>query len=149
MISSSDIHVAVGVVVVSDRILITQRSTDVDQGGFWEFPGGKIEPGESQRQGLDRELKEELGVEVVSASPLVSVYHDYGHIQVLLHTFLITRISSRPTACEGQPMRWVSYSELTEYVFPKANQPIIQAVQCNFRLSPQDKTVVKATSCGE
>ena len=133
VVNQSSIHVAVGVVVVSDQILITQRSEHVDQGGLWEFPGGKIELGESQRVGLDRELKEELGIIVHTANPLLSVFHDYGHIQVVLHTFWVNEFSGNPVACERQPMQWVAYQRLVDYAFPEANKPILDAVHAHFR----------------
>ena len=79
------IHVAVGAVVDEcGRVLVTRRPDHVHQGGLWEFPGGKLEPGEDLARGLERELREELGIRVGSSEPLIRVQHDYGDRCVLL-----------------------------------------------------------------
>ncbi len=124
------LHVAVGVIRDSlGHILITRRADHVHQGGLWEFPGGKLEYGESVTQALSRELYEEVGIQVEQARPLIKVRHDYGDRQVLLDVWQVSAYTGQETACEGQAMRWVTPRQLDELRFPAANLPIIRAAQ--------------------
>ena len=124
------LQVAVGVIKnTRGQILISLRDESLHQGGLWEFPGGKIEPGESADQALARELKEELAITVITATPLITVKHQYPDLAVQLHVFLVNQFSGDAKSCEGQPFKWVNPAELTNYVFPAANQPIITAAQ--------------------
>jgi 8-oxo-dGTP diphosphatase len=124
------IHVAVGVIVdTHHRILITQRAQAAHQGGLWEFPGGKREPGESLATALARELREELGLDIGRTTPLLEIHHDYGDKAVLLDVHMVWDFSGEPRALEGQPMVWVAAQDLSHYAFPEANVPIVAAVQ--------------------
>lgn len=126
----SEVHVAVGVVLDADRrILITRRADDAHQGGLWEFPGGKLEDGESVEKALRRELLEELGISVGSTRPLIEIRHDYGDKQVLLDVHLVGDFRGDARGLEGQPLRWVSAAELGDYAFPAANVPIVDAIK--------------------
>jgi 8-oxo-dGTP diphosphatase len=123
------VHVAAA--VVSDdrgRVLIAQRPAHAHQGGLWEFPGGKLEQGESARQALQRELREELGINVGSARPLIQVRHDYPDKSVLLDVWLVEHFTGIPAGREGQPLAWVALNGLAGYSFPAANIPIINAL---------------------
>ncbi len=123
------VHVAVGVILNdAKQILITQRSADSHQGGLWEFPGGKVESGETLEQALLRELNEELGIEVGRSSPLLQVHHDYGDKTVLLDVCVVWEFVGNARGLEGQAMKWVAPASLGEYKFPAANEPIIEAV---------------------
>lgn len=115
------------------QILLSQRPAHKHQGGRWEFPGGKVEDGESIQQAMSRELKEELAIDVLQMEKLIEVRHDYGEKQVFLDTWCVTEFSGKPRGVEGQELAWVSAGELTDYHFPDANQPIVEAVQTNFR----------------
>ncbi len=124
--------VPVAVAVVSDaagRILISRRADDAHQGGLWEFPGGKIEPGEPVRQALARELHEELGVQVQCAEPLIRIHHDYGDKEVLLDVWRVTRFEGEPHGREGQAWQWVDSAALAGFEFPAANRPIVAAAR--------------------
>jgi len=124
------VHVAVGVIVDASRnILITRRAGDSHQGGLWEFPGGKVEPDEPLSAALARELREELGIEVMLTSPLLEVRHDYGDKAVLLDVHVVWEFAGTAVGLEQQPMVWVNPQELASYVFPAANAPIVAAVQ--------------------
>lgn len=124
------IRVAVGVVHNSSgQLLITERPRHAHLGGLWEFPGGKLEAGESVLQALRRELKEEVGIDAQSAEPLITVRHDYGDRYVELDVWQVTAFSGTAQPCEGQAMRWVSPQQLNDFAFPAANQAIIKAVQ--------------------
>lgn len=126
----SPVHVAVGVVVdPSGRVLITRRAADSHQGGLWEFPGGKVEAGESLVLALARELKEELGIEVGSSRPLLEVHHDYGDKSVVLDVHLVGDYCGIARGLEGQPLAWVAPEDLADYAFPAANRPIIAAIE--------------------
>lgn len=122
------LHVAVGVIRGTDkRLLITRRARHAHQGGLWEFPGGKVEADETVFQALRRELREELAIDVQAATPLIKIDHHYPDRQVLLDVWEVNAFSGSPRGCEGQAMRWVAPSELKNYDFPAANQPIINA----------------------
>ena len=124
------VHVAVGVIQDrAGRVLITRRSATAHQGGLWEFPGGKVDPGESVQQALVRELREELGVEVSAARPLMRVSHAYADKAVLLDVWRISTVAGQARGCEGQPVRWVAVKDLGSFAFPEANRPIVRALQ--------------------
>ncbi|ARN74729.1 8-oxo-dGTP diphosphatase MutT [Oceanicoccus sagamiensis] len=128
--SAKLVHVAVGVIVDSQQnILIALRPEDSHQGGLWEFPGGKVEKGETVEAALSRELNEELGLTLISCRPLIEIRHDYPDKSVLLDVWWVDDFTGQPEGKEGQPIQWVSASELSGYTFPAANTPIIHAVQ--------------------
>ncbi len=111
------------------RILVTRRADHVHQGGLWEFPGGKLEPGESPAQGLRRELSEELGIQIRSSRPLIRVSHDYGDLHVLLDVHRVDDYDGIPTGCEGQPLAWLTPEAMDPEQFPAADRPIINALR--------------------
>lgn len=122
------VHVAVGAIVKEGQVLLAKRASHQHQGGLWEFPGGKVEAGETLTQALTRELLEELDIHVVSTTALIQIQHDYGDKQVLLDVWLVTDFSGEPKGQEGQPLEWVPLSQLTKYAFPAANAPIVSAL---------------------
>lgn len=122
-------HVAVGVIFNDAlQILISKRSIGSHQGGLWEFPGGKVEPGETLAQALLRELKEELDIEVINSSPLLQVHHDYGDKHVLLDVCIVGEFKGEARGLEGQALQWVAVEDMVKFQFPAANEPIIEAV---------------------
>ncbi len=126
----STLHVAVGAIVdVDSRVLLTRRASSSHQGGLWEFPGGKVEPGEDVLQALARELEEELGITPTATEPLLEVRHDYGDRRVLLDVHLVRAYSGQPQPLEAQPMCWVAVAELDQWAFPEANLAIVSALQ--------------------
>lgn len=123
------IHVAVGVIVGADgKILIAKRPQTTHQGGLWEFPGGKVDAGESVQQALVRELKEELAINVIASEPLIQIRHHYPDKSVLLDVHKVIHFEGEPCGAEGQPICWVSVGDLGSYEFPAANKPIIKAL---------------------
>lgn len=124
------VHVAAAAVNDDQgRILITRRADHVHQGGLWEFPGGKLEPGETTAQALARELFEELGIGVLASEPLIRVLHHYGDRSVLLDVHRVTAYAGAVEGRQGQPWRWVAPQELGDYAFPAADRPIITALE--------------------
>ena len=124
------VHVAVGVLIDDGgRVLITRRANDAHQGGLWEFPGGKVEVGESVLEALDRELQEELGTAVLSSEPLLEVRHDYADKSVLLDIHRVTEWRNEPRGLEGQPLAWVGIADLDAYEFPAANVAIVEKLK--------------------
>jgi 8-oxo-dGTP diphosphatase len=128
------IHVVAAVIVDQNRqqIFISRRADHLHQGGFWEFPGGKVEADESPESALARELFEELDIRVETAEPYMQVEHDYPDKQVFLDIWQVNRFTGTARGKEGQECSWVSLQELlTEnperlFDFPAANQPILE-----------------------
>lgn len=123
------VHVAVGVIVSNGEFFLTKRLEHVHQGGKWEFPGGKVEAGESVAQALHRELQEEIAIDVFSCTPLLDITHDYGDKKVKLEVFLVDNFQGEPTAQEGQQQSWFSLSELSKVDFPEANIAIVDKLK--------------------
>ena len=125
------IHVVAAVIRddSSNDVLIAKRPDHVHQGGLWEFPGGKKEPGESSRQALHRELAEELGIEPVNYRPVIQIPHRYPDKAVLLDVWQVTSWTGDPHGKEGQTIRWVQPDALDDYEFPGANLGIVKAVK--------------------
>ncbi|SFD24715.1 8-oxo-dGTPase [Thiohalospira halophila DSM 15071] len=120
--------VAIGVIVAADgRVLIDQRPPEVIGGGLWEFPGGKVEAGESPETALSRELAEEVGITPTVAEPLITLPPvDDGP---RLHIWRVTAWDGEITSREGQPLRWVTAGELPDYPMPAANAAVITSLR--------------------
>ena len=111
------------------RVLVTRRPDHVHQGGLWEFPGGKLEPGESPEAGLARELMEELGITVYASRPLIRIHHDYGDRHILLDVRRVDAFGGTPQGLEGQPLDWLAPEDMDPAAFPAADRPIIAALR--------------------
>jgi len=120
------VHVVAAVIRGRDqRILIARRPDHVHMGGLWEFPGGKVEQNETPLDALKRELKEEVGLAVVSAQPLIQITHDYPDKQVYLDVWEVNEFAGAARGMEGQQIEWVNALDLAAYEFPAANQSIV------------------------
>ena len=127
--SDNVVHVAVAVIRGSDgRILIAKRPDNKHMGGYWEFPGGKVENNEAVTDALARELREELDISASRFEPLIQVRHDYPDKSVLLDTWWVDGVEGQPRGNEGQEIGWVNPAQLAELDFPPANGPIVNAV---------------------
>lgn len=127
---SQPLHVAVAVIQNDQgQYLISQRSIQSHQGGLWEFPGGKVEPGETTNMALAREILEETGLVVEDAEPLIRIRHDYPKQSVLLDVWLVRTFRGEAVGRESQPIRWVAPEEFNAFDFPAANHAIIQSVR--------------------
>jgi mutator protein MutT len=122
------IEAAIAIVVKAGKVLVCQRKDDDTFGGFWEFPGGKQECGETLEQCLARELREELNIAARPTDALTPIVHDYPHVLLRLHPFLCEHESGDPELLECQATRWISPSELRDYRFPPANESLIEEV---------------------
>lgn len=105
---------------------MAQRHPHQHQGGCWEFPGGKVESGETVFDALKRELREEIGIEVHGHKPFVEVYHDYPDKRVLLSVHWVSHYLGEPKSLESQPLRWVPVTQLQDYQVPVANKAIVE-----------------------
>ncbi|MBH0035364.1 8-oxo-dGTP diphosphatase MutT [Pseudoalteromonas sp. NZS71_1] len=126
------VHVAVGVIKKNNAIFICKRADEQHQGGLWEFPGGKVEAGESVFVALKRELIEEVGLTIHSSSQLMVIEHDYGDKCVKLDVHVVSNFSGEAHGAEGQPSEWVAISELENYDFPEANAEIIEKIVARY-----------------
>lgn len=113
------------------RILIAQRPPGKSMAGLWEFPGGKIEPGESPEATVIREMHEELGVEIEAGSlePFAFASHAYPDFHLLMPLFLCRSWKGAVTPHEGQSIAWVPLSKLSDYPMPPADLPLLPAFQ--------------------
>jgi 8-oxo-dGTP diphosphatase len=117
--------VAAAVIEHDDRFLLTRRQRGVHLEGYWEFPGGKCEPGETHAACLVREIREELGVEAAVGGEVLATSHAYPDRLVEMH-FLRCDVSGKPAPQLGQEMRWVAREELATLTFPPADTELIQ-----------------------
>ena len=111
------------------RVLIAERLGDGPFHGMWEFPGGKIAPGESAERALSRELAEELGIEVTESSSFMNLRHHYDDRIVSIEFFIVSRWNSEPVGREGQELRWVPSEFLDADELLPADSPVVEALQ--------------------
>lgn len=127
--STNAVHVVAAAILDEDgQVLLTRRADEAHQGGLWEFPGGKLEAGESVTDALARELREELGITPVQARPLICVEHEYPDLLVRLDVWLVQSFEGVPRGLEGQPMQWVAKADLRQVAMPPADKPVIDAL---------------------
>ena len=122
---------AVALVDADGRVLIAQRPAGKVMAGLWEFPGGKIELGETPEAALIRELEEELGIETSNSclAPLTFASHSYGDFHVLMPLFICRKWQGIVAPKEGQKLKWVYAKELCDYPMPAADIPLISILR--------------------
>lgn len=120
------IQVAMGIIYQNEKILITQRRASDSLGGLWEFPGGKVEVGESPEACLHRELKEELDVSVRITDRLEPIHHTYDTCIIELIPFLCDQVKGDPKPLCAQRLMWVTPPQLQDFPFPVANTNLLR-----------------------
>ena len=123
--------VAAGVIIAGGRVLLSQRKSGTHLAGAWEFPGGKVEPGEDPREALARELCEELGVDAVVGDPVEVTFHRYPVKDVLLLFFEaeLRATSAEPQALDVAAVRWAAAEDLRDELFPPADVAVLAKVR--------------------
>ncbi len=124
------VHVVAGVIYNTDKsaVFIAKRASDQHQGDLWEFPGGKVESGESVETALFRELNEEIGISIVEFRPLIKISHDYPDKSIVLDVWEIDAFEGIPDGKEGQLAEWVDIDKLVTYPFPAANKLVLEQI---------------------
>lgn len=120
------INVSAAVMQKDGKFFVAQRRADKDFGGYWEFPGGKWEPGETPEECLARELREEFEIETEITDFLLENTHDYGSVEVRMMTYGVKHLSGEFKLSEHDDARWLELSEFDEYEFCPADYPIIE-----------------------
>ena len=123
--------VAAALIDKDGRVLLAQRPSNKSMAGLWEFPGGKVEDGESPENALIRELNEELGIDTWGSclAPLSFASHSYEGFHLLMPLFACRKWIGTPMAMEGQVLKWVSKNDLKNYAMPPADIPLIAAIR--------------------
>ncbi len=116
-------------------VLIAQRPSGKPLAGHWEFPGGKLEPGETRAWGLARELREELGITIRDPRPLMRVRHAYDFGEVLVDLWVVRRFSGEPQGLDGQRLRWCALDELGDAGLLPADRALVRALRLPERLT--------------
>jgi mutator protein MutT len=111
------------------KILIDRRKPGGAMGGLWEFPGGKVEPGETISDCILREIREELGITIAVGEPLITIEHTYPTFTIVLHVHHCQHVEGEPQTIECDEIRYVTVDELDQYEFPAANIEIINALK--------------------
>ena len=123
------VHVVAGVMEdARGRVLLARRTEGRDLAGAWEFPGGKVDPGETPMQALARELEEELGIRVQATEPLISVPQQYRDKRIVLEVHRVTRFAGKPRDLEQQALAWSPHDKLDTYPMPPADRPVVAAL---------------------
>ncbi len=122
---------AVVLVDADGRVLVAQRPEGKAMAGLWEFPGGKVEPGETPEHALIRELREELGIDTEASclAPLTFASHSYESFHLLMPTFICRRWKGTVEGREGQALKWVRPAQLRELPMPEADLPLIPVIR--------------------
>lgn len=123
------VQVAVGVIIQNDQVLICWRDASLHQGNRYEFPGGKLEAHESPVQALERELQEELGIQVQHCIKAQQLFFNYPEKTVCLYVFKVTEFAGEPIGQQQQAVLWVPQQDLSNYQFPDANAPILRMLK--------------------
>ncbi|MBD2363173.1 8-oxo-dGTP diphosphatase MutT [Anabaena minutissima FACHB-250] len=125
-------HKIIGVAIIwndQQQILIDRRRQEGSMGGLWEFPGGKIEFGETVEECIKREIYEELGIVIEVGEHLITIDHTYTHLRVTLTVHHCHLLSGVPQPLECDEVLWVNLDELEQFTFPQANTQIIAALK--------------------
>ncbi|MDD6088146.1 MAG: (deoxy)nucleoside triphosphate pyrophosphohydrolase [Desulfovibrionaceae bacterium] len=123
------LEVVGGIIWRGERFLAAQRPKNRSQSGYWEFPGGKIEPGETPEEAVIREIREELSLEVLRPVLWKTVEHRYPHTDIILHCFHVTDFSGHPVGNDGQRFCWMTPEEAQTYPFLDADRGLLRELK--------------------
>ncbi len=128
------VHIVAGIIFNPEKtqVYITKRHDNAHKGGFWEFPGGKVEDNESVSDAIERELFEEIGIHDLHSESFQHFDFDYTDKSLSFDFLLIHSFKGKPYGKEGQLGQWVTVPELASYAFPEANVPVVKAVIQHF-----------------
>ena len=131
MTKKTTVDIGCGIIIRKHRLLIAQRVPGAHYGGYWEFPGGKIEPGETPEAALIREIDEELGINTKQSclAPVSFASHDYEAFHLVLLLYICRRWQGRPEPREGGELAWVRPSQLRKYDMPPATTEFVAVLQ--------------------
>jgi 8-oxo-dGTP diphosphatase len=130
------LRVVAAALVDARGVLLAQRPPDKHMAGSWEFPGGKVAAGESDREALARELREELGIAVRACRFVMALSHQYPDRTVDLHFWLVDRFDGDPRGLDGQALRWVAAGELANAAVLEADRPFVEALARLLQCTP-------------
>lgn len=122
------VAVTAGIILRNDKVLVVQRKPASSRGLLWEFPGGKVEQGEDPRQCLERELREELGIQVEAGERFQIVYHQYPDMKILLLSYLCRFVHGEPQTLDCHRIRWVTIRDLRDLPMTEADIPLRNAM---------------------
>ena len=129
MVGKETVQVAAGVISHQGKYLIAKRKAGAHLGGLWEFPGGKREGGESLEDCLRRELREELGIQILAPTPFRVVRHEYPDKRVEIYFFFCSSHHGQPRALGCDEVRWVGPKDFHHYQFPPADEPLLEILK--------------------
>lgn len=129
------VHAVAGLLIRDGKLLVAERPEGKPYSGFWEFPGGKLEEHELGEEAIKRELREELGIEVIEAESWFQHLHAYPDKTVLLELWLVTKFNGRPQSLENQVLRWVNYEELLHLNLLEGNLALLSHIKPLFTQS--------------
>lgn len=127
------VDIALAIAERDGKLLVAQRRADRHLAGLWEFPGGKIEPGEEPAEAARRELSEETGLAAERLEPLALVVHDYAEMPLRFHVFLARQVAGELHAEAERRWRWKSYDAVCALEMPAANRPMLRALRWRMR----------------
>lgn len=126
------IKAVVGILKRNQTLLVAQRPEGKPYSGYWEFPGGKVEPNEPSQKALARELHEELGIEIITAHPWFEHVHAYPDKTIILELWLVENFLGEPQGKENQALRWVTMNEMLSLNLLEGNIPLIDKIKSLF-----------------
>jgi mutator protein MutT len=132
--SAVPVEVAAALIFRAGKLLITQRHAKAHLGGLWEFPGGKREPGETYERCLVREIREELGVEIVVGDCLAEISHEYPEKRLYLKFFRATLTGGEPQPLDCAALQWITRDGLNDFTFPEADRQVITQLKRSRRI---------------
>ena len=127
--TSKLVRAVVGIIKRDNKVLVAERPVGKPYSGYWEFPGGKIEPQESPQEALIRELREELGIDVITAEPWFIHQHHYPDKKVELNMWLVTQFTGEPHSKENQSLRWATHADMLAMRLLEGNWAVMDRVK--------------------